>query len=206
MSLLQTFPITNRPPRRQRIFCSLDSCLFVFSRLRRLTIVNHCWVRLMQPWLVLSCFLPRSDVAVHRHPRSPTGDAARPPAFVPPPPRLASSHSFLRARTIAVRTAVSGCPVRRLPTCIANSPPATVVTSVTGLVGLRRAVPRRVVGVAGPVHCAAVELVQNREQVRDVVVGIIGVDAVGPGELGTAAERVIAEREVVRLEIVQTAQ
>src|SRR5712691_7223405 len=78
--------------------------------------------------------------------------------------------------------------------------------TVTGLVGLRRAVPRRVVGVAGPVHCAAVELVQNREQVRGVVVGIIGVDAVGPGELGTAAERVIAEREVVRLEIVQTAQ
>ncbi len=89
MSLLQTFPITNRPPRHQRIFCSLDSCLFVFSRLRRLTIVEHCWVRLMQPWLVLSWFLPRCDVAVHRHPRSPTGDAARPPAFVPPPPRLA---------------------------------------------------------------------------------------------------------------------
>ena len=28
MSLLQTFPITNRPPRHQRIFCSLGLCLF----------------------------------------------------------------------------------------------------------------------------------------------------------------------------------
>jgi hypothetical protein len=31
MSLLQTFPITNRPPRHQRIFCSLDSCLFAIA-------------------------------------------------------------------------------------------------------------------------------------------------------------------------------
>src|SRR5437899_9994094 len=126
MSLLPTFPITNRPPRHQRIFCSLDSCLFAIAS------VNYCGTllgRLMQPLLVLSWFLAPCDVAVHRHPRSPTGDAARRPAFVPPPPRLASSHSFLRARTIAVRTAVSRCPVRRLPTCIANSPPATVVTS-----------------------------------------------------------------------------
>src|SRR6266705_6041623 len=128
MSLLQTFPITNRPPRHQRIFASVH-WVSVFSRLPRLTLMEHGWVRLMQPLLVLSWFLPPCDVAVHRHPRSPTGDAARRPAFVPPPPRLASSHSFLRARTIAVRTAVSRCPVRRLPTCIANSPPATVVTS-----------------------------------------------------------------------------
>ncbi len=28
MSLLQTFPITNRPPRHQRIFCPLGFCLF----------------------------------------------------------------------------------------------------------------------------------------------------------------------------------
>ena len=28
MSLRQTFPITNRPPRHQRIFCSLGFCLF----------------------------------------------------------------------------------------------------------------------------------------------------------------------------------
>jgi hypothetical protein len=28
MSLLPTFPITNRFPRHQRFFCSLDSCLF----------------------------------------------------------------------------------------------------------------------------------------------------------------------------------
>jgi hypothetical protein len=31
MSLLQTFPRTNRPPRHQRIFCSLDSCLFAIA-------------------------------------------------------------------------------------------------------------------------------------------------------------------------------
>jgi hypothetical protein len=31
MSLLQTFPITNRPPRHQRIFCSMDSCLFAIA-------------------------------------------------------------------------------------------------------------------------------------------------------------------------------
>jgi hypothetical protein len=31
MSLLQTFPITNRPPRHPRIFCSLDSCLFAIA-------------------------------------------------------------------------------------------------------------------------------------------------------------------------------
>ena len=36
MSLLQTFPITNRPPRHQRIFCSLDSCLFAIAS------VNYC--------------------------------------------------------------------------------------------------------------------------------------------------------------------
>ena len=125
MSLLQTFPITNRPPRHQRIFCSLDSCPFAIASL---TFMEHCWIRLMQPLLVLSWFRPPCDVAVHRHPRSPTGDAARRPAFVPPPPRLASSHSFLRVHTIATRTAVSRCPVRRRPTCIANSPPATVVT------------------------------------------------------------------------------
>jgi hypothetical protein len=31
MSLLQTFPITNRPPRHQRIFCSLGFCLFAIA-------------------------------------------------------------------------------------------------------------------------------------------------------------------------------
>jgi len=31
MSLLPTFPITNRPPRHQGIFCSLDSCLFAIA-------------------------------------------------------------------------------------------------------------------------------------------------------------------------------
>src|SRR5258708_29126890 len=36
MSLLQTFPITNQPPRHQRIFCSLDSCLFAIAS------VNYC--------------------------------------------------------------------------------------------------------------------------------------------------------------------
>ena len=126
MSLLQTFPITNRPPRHQSIFCSLGS---VFSRLRRLSFMEHGWVRLRQPSLELSWFLPPCDVAVHRHPRSPTGDAARRPAFGPPPPRLASSHFCLRAHTIAAPTAVSRCPVRRFPTCIANSLPAIVVTS-----------------------------------------------------------------------------
>jgi hypothetical protein len=121
----QTFPITNRLSRDQSRFCSLGS---VFSRLPQLTFMDHGWVRLMPP-PVLSWFLPPSDGVVHRHPRSPTDDAARRPAFVPPPPRLASSHSFLRVHTIAAHTAVSRCPVRRLPTCIANSPPATVVTS-----------------------------------------------------------------------------
>src|SRR5258705_9945490 len=38
MSWLQTFPITNRLPRAQSIFCSLGS---VFQRLCRLTIVTH---------------------------------------------------------------------------------------------------------------------------------------------------------------------
>ena len=36
MSLLQTFPITNRPPCHQRIFCSLDACLFAIAS------VNYC--------------------------------------------------------------------------------------------------------------------------------------------------------------------
>jgi len=31
MSLLQTFPITNRPPRHQSIFCSLGFCLFAIT-------------------------------------------------------------------------------------------------------------------------------------------------------------------------------
>src|ERR1700681_1915493 len=31
MSLPQTFPITNRPPRHQRIFCSLGFCLFAIA-------------------------------------------------------------------------------------------------------------------------------------------------------------------------------
>jgi hypothetical protein len=38
MSLLQTFPITNRLPRDQSIFCSLGS---VFSRLPQLTFMDH---------------------------------------------------------------------------------------------------------------------------------------------------------------------
>ena len=38
MSLLQTFPITNRLPRDQRIFCSLGS---VFSRLPQLTFMDQ---------------------------------------------------------------------------------------------------------------------------------------------------------------------
>jgi hypothetical protein len=126
MSLLQTFPITTG---LRVINGSSVHWILMFSRVRRLTIVEHGWVRLMQLSLVLSWFLPTCDVAVHRHPRSPTRDVATRPAFVLPPPPLASSHSFLRARTIAVRTAVSRCPVRRLPTCIANSPPAIVVTS-----------------------------------------------------------------------------
>ena len=36
MSLLQTFPITNRPPRHPRIFCSLGFCLFAIAS------VNYC--------------------------------------------------------------------------------------------------------------------------------------------------------------------
>ena len=76
MSLLQTFPIANRPPRHQRIFGSLGFSLFAIAP------VEHGGVRLMQPLLGLSWFLPPGDVVVHRHPRSPTGDAARRPAFV----------------------------------------------------------------------------------------------------------------------------
>ena len=34
MSLLQTFPITNRPPRHQRIFCSLGFCLFAIASVK----------------------------------------------------------------------------------------------------------------------------------------------------------------------------
>jgi len=126
MSLLQTFPIMNRPPRRQRIFCPPGFCLFAIASVK-------FYGSLLGPaYAAVACavLVPApSEVAVHRHPRSPSGDAARRPAFVPPPPPLASSHSFLRTRKIAARTAVSRCPVRRLPTCIANSPPATVVTS-----------------------------------------------------------------------------
>src|ERR1700739_3192727 len=59
MSLLQTFPITNRPPRHQRIFCSLGFCLFAIASL---TFMEHCWIRLMQPLLVLSWFRPPCDV------------------------------------------------------------------------------------------------------------------------------------------------
>src|SRR2546421_12500745 len=99
------------------------------------------WVRLCSRCLCCLGFCP--DVTVHSHPQSPTGDAPTRPAFVPPLPRLASSHSFLRVHTSAVRTAVSRCPVRRLPTCIANSPPATVVTS-----DLRRLSPTPVPALA----------------------------------------------------------
>ena len=126
MSLLQTFPITNWPPRYQRIFGSLGFCLFA------ITSVNFYGTWLGPAYAAVAWAVLVSapcDGAVHKHPQSPTGDAATRPAFVPPPPRLASLHSFLRVHTIAIRTAVSRCPVRRLPTCIANSPPATVVTS-----------------------------------------------------------------------------
>ncbi len=33
-SLLQTFPITNRPPRHQRIFCPLGFCLFAIASVK----------------------------------------------------------------------------------------------------------------------------------------------------------------------------
>jgi hypothetical protein len=57
MSLLQTFPITNRPPRHQRIFCSLGSVFFA------ITSVNY-WGTLLGPALCcrrLCCrgFCPR---------------------------------------------------------------------------------------------------------------------------------------------------
>src|SRR5437588_7144627 len=121
IALLQTCPITIGFRVIKLFFCSLGS---VFQRLHHLTSMEYCWARLMQPPFVLS----QPGGAVHRRPPSPTGDGAKRPAFGPPPPPRASWHSFLRARTIAVRTALSPCPVRRLPTCIANSLPATVVT------------------------------------------------------------------------------
>jgi len=34
MSLLQTFPIANRPPRHQRIFCPLGFCLFAIASVK----------------------------------------------------------------------------------------------------------------------------------------------------------------------------
>ena len=76
----------------------------------------------MLPPLLLSCFLPPCGVAVHRHPRSPTGDGARPPAFWPPPPSLASSHSSLHAHTIATRTAVRLCNPPKAPNMYRERP------------------------------------------------------------------------------------
>jgi len=52
MSLLQTFPITNRPPRHPRVFYSLGS---VFSRLRRLSFREHGWIRL---YAAAACAVP----------------------------------------------------------------------------------------------------------------------------------------------------
>lgn len=49
MSLLQTFPITNRPPRDQRIFCSLDSCLFATAS------VNYCGTLLGPAYAAVAC-------------------------------------------------------------------------------------------------------------------------------------------------------
>ena len=49
MSLLQTFPITNRPPRHQRIFCSLDSCLFAIAS------VNYCGTWLGPAYAAVAC-------------------------------------------------------------------------------------------------------------------------------------------------------
>ena len=49
MSLLQTFPITNRPPRPQRIFCSLDSCLFAIAS------VNYCGTWLGPAYAAVAC-------------------------------------------------------------------------------------------------------------------------------------------------------
>ena len=49
MSLLQTFPITNWPPRHQRIFCSLDSCLFAIAS------VNYCGILLGPAYAAVAC-------------------------------------------------------------------------------------------------------------------------------------------------------
>ena len=49
MSLLPTFPITNRPPRHQRIFCSLDSCLFAIAS------VNYCGTWLGPAYAAVAC-------------------------------------------------------------------------------------------------------------------------------------------------------
>jgi hypothetical protein len=49
MSLLQTFPITNRPPHHQRIFCSLDSYLFAIAS------VNYCETWLGPAYAAVAC-------------------------------------------------------------------------------------------------------------------------------------------------------
>jgi hypothetical protein len=49
MPLLQTFPITNRPPRHQRIFCSMDSCLFATAS------VNYCETLLGPAYAAVAC-------------------------------------------------------------------------------------------------------------------------------------------------------
>jgi len=49
MSLLQTFPITNRPPRHQRVFCSLGLCLFAIAS------VNVYGTRLDPAYAAVAC-------------------------------------------------------------------------------------------------------------------------------------------------------
>jgi hypothetical protein len=49
MSLLQTFPITNRPPRHQRIFGSLGFCLFAIAS------VNYCGTLLGPAYAAVAC-------------------------------------------------------------------------------------------------------------------------------------------------------
>src|SRR5258706_16092522 len=68
-------------------------------------------------------------VTAHIPRHSPTDGAVIPPAFAPPPPRLASWHSSRLARTAVARSGVSLCPARMDPGCSVRSPPAPDATS-----------------------------------------------------------------------------
>src|ERR1017187_2260283 len=70
-----------------------------------------------------------SGVKAHTLRHSPTACAAVPPASLPPPPRLAFSHSFRHGRTTATHTGATLCPARTVPGCAGHYPPANSAAS-----------------------------------------------------------------------------